>query len=362
MSILEKIAKANLVGCGGGCFPTARKWQMVKEAKSKNKVKYVVMNASEGEPNVFKDAWLFVHQTEKVVLGLKLAIDFLSEDGSCVKGFVYINPDYYRKYGRKIRQTIAKIFPTQEYEKVPVELFMKPHNAGYIGGEETSLLNAIEGKKVVPRLRPPYPTTNGLWGCPTLVNNVETFYNIKLVDSGDYKGERLFSINGDCRKPGVFSFPGNWNIEKVLKSSKNYPLYKFFVQVGGGASGEVLNQSQLKVPARGAMSLTLHRLDKHKPLELIRKWVSFFVNESCGQCTPCREGNIRLLEILDSPEPDWSLFSELLDNLDQTSFCGLGCAVPVPIESYVRNVLSDRSDNNIKIENSIRRIICECFK
>lgn len=361
-SILEKIAKANLVGCGGGCFSTARKWQMVKEAQGKTKSKYVVMNASEGEPNVMKDGYLFAKQPEHVIRGLKLAIDFLSEGGFCVKGFIYLNEGYYKKYGSRLKKAIKKVFAAANEKEAPVEFYIKPHNAGYIGGEETALLNAIEGKRVIPRLRPPYPTTNGLWDCPTLVNNVETLYNVSLIEAGEYRGERLFSINGDCLKPGVYSFPGSWNIEKVLKASKNYPLYKFFVQVGGGASGEVFNQNQLKIPARGAMSLTLYRLDKHDPLRLIRKWVNFFVSESCGQCTPCREGNYRLLKILDSPEPDWPLFSELLDNLDQTSFCGLGCVVPVPIESYVKNVLSGRDGSVIKLESSKRRIICECFK
>lgn len=362
MDIVSKIKKANLAGCGGACFPTAQKWQAVREAQGKTKAKYVIMNASEGEPNVFKDGYLLAHYPNEVINGMKLAIDFLSDKNSCVKGFIYINRLYYQKYGQKLKKAIKEAFPDIDRKELPIEFFIKHNKSGYIGGEETALINAIEKGRAIPRLKPPYPTTNGLWDCPTLVNNVETLYHVHLIKAGKYKSERFFSINGDCQKKGVYSFPGDWTIEKVLKDSGNYPSYEFFVQVGGGASGEILNQNQLKQPARGAMSLTLYKTDKYGPKALIRKWASFFVKESCGQCTPCREGNYRLLEIIDSLEPDWPLFSELLDNLDQSSLCGLGCVVPVPIESYVKNILSQKEGNRIKIEATQKRIICECFK
>ncbi len=359
MSIINKIKKVSLVGCGGACFPTALKWSMVKKANGKSpsigsgQVKFVICNASEGEPNVEKDGYILKNFPEKVIDGMALALSFLEEGGKvCAKGYFYINHNYSKKYSKKLKAIIKK-------RKLNIELFIKPDGSGYIGGEETTILNLIEGKRGEPRLRPPYPTTNGLWNAPTIVNNVETLYHVSLINDDLYDGERFYSINGDCLKKGVYKLPGSFTIERILKETNNVPKFNFFVQVGGGASGEVLNNKQLKRKASGAMSLTLYKINKKSPREVIKDWVRFFVNESCGQCTPCREGNYRLLEILEDKNPNWDLFSDLLENLEQTSFCGLGCIVPVPIESYIRNVLDNKE---VKIKGSERKTICKCFK
>ncbi len=338
MNIINKIKKANLVGRGGGNFPTAMKWEMVKKAKGNKK--YVICNASEGEPGVKKDGYILENFGEKMINGMKIAMDFLLADNiknkkskSDVKSYIFINHKYYKKLGGKLNKIIAS------YKKYKIELFIKPNGSGYIGGEETSILNAIEGKRIEPRLRPPFPTTNGLWDCPTLVNNVETFYNVSLAVADEYKKDRFYTIGGDCVSAGVYKLPDDWTIEKILKETNNYPKFDFFVQVGGDASGEVLNNKQLNKPAGGAGSITIYDTKKYKQEEMIGKWISFFVNESCGQCTPCREGVYRLNEIINSPEINWKLLEELLNNLDEASFCGLGNVVPVPIRSYRKNVL-----------------------
>ena len=351
MSIINKIKKSGLVGCGGACFPTATKWEAVNKIKSDTK--FVVCNGSEGEPNVHKDDYVLANYPERVIDGMTLALDFLSKGGKkCSKGYFYINHKYYKRHGRKIKNLIKKTGAN-------IEIFIKPDNAGYIGGEETTILNLIEGKLGQPRLKPPYPTTNGLFDAPTIINNIETFYHVSLINDDKYDGDRFYSINGDVLKKGVYKLPGNITIEKALEETGNLPKYNFFVQVGGGASGVVLNSKQLKRPVVGSMSITLYQVNKWKPIDLIKKWIKFFVKESCGQCTPCREGNYRLLEILETKNPDWKLFSELLNNLEETSLCGLGCVVPVPIESYVKNVLNNK---DIKITSKDRKTICECFK
>ncbi|MCK4525219.1 MAG: hypothetical protein KAU07_02170 [Candidatus Andersenbacteria bacterium] len=339
MNILNKIKEASLVGRGGGCFPTAIKWEMVKKAKGNKK--YVICNASEGEPGVKKDEYILKDFGEKVIDGMRIAMDFLvadnvrNEKNKCdVIGYIYINHKYYKKFGEKLNKIITGL---KSYE---IELFVKPIGSGYIGGEETSILNAIEGKKVEPRLRPPFPTTNGLWECPTLINNVETFCNVSLAVSDEYKKNRFYTIGGDCLNGGVYELSDDWTIEKILKETNNYPRFDFFVQVGGDASGEVLNNKQLNKPASGAGSITIYDVKKYKPEEIIRKWINFFVNESCGQCTPCREGVYRLNEIINSSDINWKLLEELLNNLDEASFCGLGSVVPIPIRSYRKNVLS----------------------
>ena len=340
MNILNKIKKANLTGRGGGGFPTAMKWEMVKKAAGDKK--YVICNASEGEPGVKKDGYILENFGERVMDGMKIAIDFLIDNNiknkksKCdIKSYIFINHKYHKNFGKKLN----KIINNNKNKNYKIEFFIKPDGSGYIGGEETSILNAIEGKRVEPRLRPPFPTTNGLWNCPTLVNNVETFYNISLAVADEYKKNRFYTISGDCLNDGVYELADDLTIEKILKKTGNYPKFDFFVQVGGDASGEVLNSKQLNKPASGAGSITIYDAKKYKPKEMIRKWISFFVNESCGQCTPCREGVYRLNEIINSPKINWELLEELLNNLDEASFCGLGSVVPVPIRSYRRNVL-----------------------
>ncbi len=352
MSITTKIKKSGLVGCGGGCFPTSDKWEMVKKAKAKTK--FVICNCSEGEPDVKKDDYLFANYPEKVINGMKIAIDFLAGPKKAinVNGYIYINEAYNKKYGKNIKALIKK-------SGAPIDIFVKPHESGYIGGEETTILNVMEGEKTEPRLRPPYPTTSGLLDMPTLMNNVETFYHVSLIESGEYKNERFFTITGDVLKKGVYKFPAGWSIERILRETGNFPKYKFFVQVGGGGSGEVFNHDQLARVANGAMSLTIYKTSKWKPKNIIKKWVKFFMDESCGQCTPCREGTVRLFEIIESKEPDWDIFNDLLDNLDESSFCGLGCVVSVPIRSYVKNVLKNK---DTKINTKESQTICECFK
>lgn len=342
--IVEKIKKVNLLGRGGAAFPVATKWEMVKNATGVKK--FVVCNASEGEPGIKKDEYVFTHHMDRLVDGIKIAMHYLAAN----RGYIYINQDYYKRFNLRLREIIG------DY---PIEIFMKPHSAGYVGGVETTALNVIEGKRAEPRLRPPFPTTNGLWDCPTLINNVETFYAVSLIDDGAYKNKRFYTINGDCLWHGVYEYSEEWSIEQILKETKNYPNFPFFVQVGGDASGEVLNQSQLDARVSGAGSITVFSLDKHKPMDIMRNWISFFARESCGQCTPCREGTYRLREIFESPKINWSVVDDILCALSDSSLCGLGGAVPVPCRSYIKNVLSLMIENKNPLAKGIDPEICK---
>jgi len=323
MDILSKIKKANLVGRGGAGFPVAKKWSAVKNAVGIKK--FVICNASEGEPGVAKDGYILEHYPEKVIDGMKIAIDFLSAE----KAYLFLNNNYYKK----LNKNLVKLLKNSK-----IEIFVKPINAGYIGGEESAMLNAIEGVRIEPRLKPPFPTTSGLWGCPTLINNVETFYNVSLAAAGQFKNNRFYTITGDCPNEGVYELPDNLTIEKLLKQTKNYPKFSFFVQIGGNASGEALNSSQLKRQINGAGSIAVYSLAKNSFKKVIKNWLNFFANESCGQCTPCREGIYRLNEVFSKEKIDWELLDSLLDNLSDTSLCALGGSVPVPIKSFMKNV------------------------
>jgi NADH:ubiquinone oxidoreductase subunit F (NADH-binding) len=345
-NIIKKLNDSGLTGRGGGCFPTGKKWQIVKETKSAEK--YVICNGSEGEPGVLKDYHILSNFSEEVINGIKSAIDFLSAK----EAFIYLKPKYLKELDPKLKK----------HSEEKIKIVTKPSQAGYIGGEETAVINALEGKRIEPRLRPPFPTTNGYQGKPTLINNVETFYCVSQILDGKYDRKRFYTINGDCLGTGVFVYNESETIEDILRETNNYPKFDFFVQVGGDGSGEVLNSKQLKREVGGSGSITVMSLIKHQPLELIKKWVEFFTHESCGQCTPCREGTYRIREILSEKKPNWEMVAQILDTLRDTSFCGLGCAVPIPIRSYVENILSEYSGADIKLPAGIRSYLCECFR
>lgn len=329
MDILAKVKQAGLVGRGGAGFPVAKKWSAVAEALADKQAGkrqcYVVCNAAEGEPGVAKDGYILEHHAEKVIDGLKIAINFLS----AAKGYLFLNHSYYKKFNKKLAVLI---------KDSPLEIFVKPINAGYIGGEESAVLNAIEGRRIEPRLKPPFPAVRGLWGCPTLINNVETFYNVSLVGAGKYANKRFYTITGDCPKEGVYELPDSLTIEKTLKETENYPKFPFFVQVGGNSSGQALNSRQLKRAVQGAGAIAIYSLAKNNYKKIIKDWLDFFVSESCGQCAPCREGIYRLREVFMAEKIDWALFKNLLDNLSDTSFCALGSSASIPIKSFIKNV------------------------
>ncbi|MCD4762175.1 hypothetical protein K8R32_04430 [bacterium] len=345
--IISKLKKSGLTGRGGACFPTALKWEMVAKAKVADK--YVVCNGSEGEPGPKKDLYILENYPEQVINGMMLAIEYLG----AAKGFLFLNEIYYKKLEIKLKKIIGD---------KPIELFKKPHSGGYIGGEETALLNSLEHKRIEPRLKPPFPPTAGYKGKPTLVNNVETFYDVSLISENRYKEKRFITINGDCLWTGVFELSEKFTIEKILRLTKNYPKFEFFVQVGGDASGEILNARQLKRMVSGSASITVYSTQKHVPLDLMRKWAIFFNNESCGQCTPCREGTYRLRELLFAKEPDWQRIADLLNSLSESSFCGLGSAAAIAISTYVNNVLSKSPKNSLGIKPFDQQLICECLK
>ena len=345
ITIIDKIEAAKLVGRGGAGFSVASKWRMVATATGEKK--YVVCNCSEGEPGVKKDGYIIEHYAQQIINGMYLAIQFLGAE----KGIFYLNEAYYKQYKNILEQAITA-------SGAKIELFVKNHEAGYVGGEETTVLNVIEGNRAEPRLRPPYPPTSGLWGCPTLVNNVETFYNVSLVNSGEYKNERFYTVIGDTLHEGVYQLPANLTVEQVLKQTENWPKYEFFVQVGGDGAGEVWSQKQLKQLATGSGSIHVYSLSKYKPIDLMLGWANFFKAESCGQCVPCREGTYRLVEALHEDKPNWPLIADVLFSLSESSFCGLGVAASIPIRTYVANVLASYPEKSTNLPIGSKKVIC----
>jgi len=332
MNIIDKIKQAGLIGRGGAGFPTHLKWQAVKDAHSK--IKYLVINGAEGEPGVYKDKYILVNHLDELAQGVKLAADCIS----ITKIYFYLNPKYFDEYKKNITSSFNKVGLKGKFE-----LFKKPSKAGYIGGEESTILNIIEGEILEPRLKPPFPTECGLWGQPTLINNIETLYNVSLVNKGKYKNNRFYSVNVNFKNKGVYELSSELTIAEVLKKTGNYPEYKFFVQVGGDAAGEVLNDKQLDQKVSGAGSITIFDFKKHNPEKLVKFWFDFFADNSCGQCTPCREGTYRLREMFNETKSVAKLLnnnklSEIIENLNLTPFCALGSSIPMAISSYLKNV------------------------
>jgi NADH:ubiquinone oxidoreductase subunit F (NADH-binding) len=336
--ILKKIKKADLIGRGGAGFPTALKWELVEKAESN--IKYLIVNGAEGEPGVFKDGYIIKNFLTEFIKGIEIAFNFIKAE----KLYFYLNSKYYNSEKEKIKKAFNKTSLKGKFS-----IIEKPKDSGYIGGEESSILNIIEGKRAEPRIRPPFPTEKGLFSKPTLVNNVETLYNVYLVSRDEFEAKRFYSVNIEKRNKGLYFLPDDWSIKKVLKESGNYPDYDFFVQVGGDVSGEVLNEKQIDRKVGGSGSITIHSFKKHQVDKFIEYYLKFFFNNSCGQCTPCREGTYRLLELFkEHPlrKEKIEAFLDLCNALRFSSFCALGSAVPVAITSYFKNVYEKYYEKN----------------
>jgi len=321
-NIISKLKEQNLLGRGGAGFPTWQKWEMVKKANASKK--YIICNGSEGEPGVFKDGFILGNYLKDVVEGVKIALKII--DNSLA--YFYLREDYYQKFKAKLEKLIKGF---------PIAIFQE--TGGYLAGEETTLINAIEGKKrLEPRIKPPFPPQSGLFGCPTLINNVETFYYVSKIAKKEYKKTRFYSISGEVKNKGVYEMPENYPISEVLKKTSNYPGFDFFVQVGGGASGEILLKKELSRSACGAGAIIIFDKKKTNPVSLMKKWADFFAKENCDKCVPCREGIFRISDMLKRGKIDKAQIEDIFFVLKETSFCALGKSAAIPFESLLSKV------------------------
>ncbi len=327
IDLIEQLKAANIVGRGGAEYPAWRKWEAVRDAPATPK--YVIANASEREPGVFKDLFILMNHEDDVFAGLELAMQAVG----AAEGIFNMNADYEEKLKDQLAARIAKAketgFKIRVFEESPT----------YIGGEETALLNAMEGERVEPRHKPPFPTASGLHGKPTLIHNIETLYDVACVANGTYEYKRFFCVSGAVPNRGVFHLPASSTVLQVLQETGNIPHIPYFVQVGGG-SGPVYGAEQLaSTSVHGTGAIIVHPLDEN-PRLLARKWLDFFHRESCGKCTPCREGTYQLVRLIeDHDELPWERMAPIFETLEKTSFCALGRSVPVPLVSYYRNIL-----------------------
>ncbi|MGB2631408.1 MAG: NADH-ubiquinone oxidoreductase-F iron-sulfur binding region domain-containing protein [Minisyncoccales bacterium] len=322
MEIIEKLKQANLRGRGGAGFPAWQKWQMVKDAPGETK--YVVCNVSEGEPAVSKDIFILENWPEIAVEGIDLAMAATGAD----KGYFYLRKDYFDKYKDKLAGIIGG---------KQIEIVREP--GGYLGGEETALLESIEGKPCEPRIKPPFPPQSGLFGYPTLINNLETLYFAAKINRGEYENTRFYSISGGIAGEGVYEFPESWPIRRILETTGNSPQNKFFIQAGGGASGTILLENELDAPLTGAGSIVVYDSAKTDPRELGLRWAEFFIKENCGKCVPCREGVYRLREIFSEDPLDIARAQSIVKLLAAASFCPFGKGVANSFGSLLEKLI-----------------------
>ncbi|MCK9393942.1 hypothetical protein M0Q03_04020, partial [bacterium] len=267
---------------------------------------------------------------QDVINGILIAITEINAK----KAYLYLRSDYYLKYKTVLLSLIGN---------KPIVVFEEP-SVGYIGGEETTICEIIEGRPAIPRIKPPYLTENGLFGRPTLINNVETFYIVSRISKGEYSGEKFYSLSGDIKNEGVFILPEDTSIEKILKQTGNYPDFEFFVQVGGGASGEFLLSSEISIPVSGIGSIIVFNKKETDIYFLIEKIMEFFHKGNCDKCVPCREGTFVIYEMMKDKIIDYKRMNEIIYSLENSSFCALGKNIIIPLKSILTKLLNDEKN------------------
>ncbi len=353
--VVAEIRESGLKGRGGAGFPTAVKWQLAGAAQSDQK--FVVCNADEGEPGTFKDRYLLHEQIDLVVAGMTIAAYAVGAK----KGYLYLRGEYlYLKKHiddalekRRSEGLLGEKIDSKDGFNFDIELRM---GAGaYVCGEETALIESLEGNRGEPRNRPPFPVDTGFQGHPTIVNNVETFVDAVLIcakgaswfkEHGTEKstGTKLFSVSGDCEKPGIYEMPFGITVTQLLKDVGGEGAKA--VQIGG-ASGKCVAAADFDrtiafedISSGG--SIIVFGQDRDM-LQVAKNFMEFFVEESCGQCTPCREGNVKLLEgikMLEEGRCSMSYLNELMklgESIQVASKCGLGQSSPTAFLSIIEN-------------------------
>lgn len=362
--VCQEILKSGLRGRGGGGFPTGRKWEAT--LMSPGDKKYVVCNGDEGDPGAFMDRSVMEGDPHKVLEGMAIAGFAVGAD----EGYIYVRAEYplaIQRLKKAVKEALDNgllgnnILGTGFNFKIKI----KEGAGAFVCGEETALIASIEGERGMPRPKPPFPAQSGLWGKPTLINNVETFANVPIVINrgaeafrsiGTEKspGTKTFALTGQVANTGLIEVPMGITLREIvfdigggLRDGKQFKA----VQIGG-PSGGCLTEKHLDMPldfdsllSAGAMigSGGLVVMDqKTCMVEVARYFMNFTQNESCGKCVPCREGTKRLLEILERAvngegrAEDVEILEDLAEAVKDGSLCGLGKTAPNPVLTMLK--------------------------
>lgn len=347
--IITTLKDANLRGLGGAGFPTGLKWEIVSKEKAP---RMLVVNLDEGEPGTIKDGVYLAENPHQFLEGMLIAAKVVD----CMACYIYIRDEYPAQY----QMLLAEIAKLQQQIDLPLPPIHVRRGAGaYICGEESALIESIEGKRGMPRLRPPFVANVGLFGRPTLVNNFETLYWITtLINKGaDWftshgangrKGLRSYSVSGRVKNPGVHLAPAGTTIKELIDNYCGGMLdgHEFYGYFPGGASGGILPARLGDIPLDfdtlqeygcfigSAAVIIFSNQDKAKDMAV--NAMNFFKHESCGQCTPCSVGTDKACGMMQQPTWDKPLLKELSGVMQDASICGLGQAAPNPLLSVLK--------------------------
>ncbi len=348
--IIKIMENSGLRGLGGAGFPTGRKWRILKEQPAP---KMIAINIDEGEPGTFKDRYYLERDPHRFIEGTLIA-SWAIGDVSAI--YIYLR-DEYAGCREMLENELAKLKSKPPCELPPIHL--RRGAGAYICGEESAMIESIEGKKGMPRLRPPYVAQVGLFGRPTLEQNMESMHWVRdIIEKGadwfashgrhDRKGLRSFSVSGRVKNPGVHLAPAGITMRELIDEYCGGMLdgHEFYGYFPGGASGGILPASLGDVPLDfdtlqphgcfigSAAIVVLSNQDSARAMAL--NAMKFFEDESCGQCTPCRAGTAKAVKLMEQKEWDTNLLEELSQAMVDASICGLGQAAPNPLRCAIK--------------------------
>lgn len=369
--IIDEIIASNLRGRGGAGFPTGKKWSFV--AKDTGKPTYLIINADESEPGTCKDRALIRHEPHKILEGILLSAFAIGAHTA----YIYIRGEF-REEANILQQALDEAYAHGFFCKNPpktgwpLDVYLHQGAGAYICGEESALLESLEGKRGLPRLKPPFPAVSGLYGCPTVVNNVET---IAMVPTILRRGAAWFKSLGTAESAGtkIFCLTGHVNTPCVVEEELGIPLKDLIEKHGGGVKGGWDNL-QAVIPGGSSMPLipkdicsqvtmdfeSLHKvqsglgtgavivMDRSTDLvKMTARLAKFYMHESCGQCSPCREGTGWMWRVLERMAAGKAQIKEIDDLLSLShqiaghTICAFGDAAAWPIQGLIRHFRGD---------------------
>ena len=348
--MLACLDKAALRGLGGAGFPTGRKWQIVA---SQPEPRLMAVNGDEGEPGTFKDRHYLSTDPHRMIEGILVAGHIVGIE----KCYIYIR-DEYPEIIAMLHEELAAVRASGLADHMQIEL--RRGAGAYICGEESAMIESIEGKRGLPRHRPPYVAENGLFGRPTLVNNVETLFWIRDIleqgadwfnaqGSANHPGFRSYSVSGRVARPGIVKAPAGSTAEQLIEACGGMAEgHQLKAYLPGGASGGILPASKAHIPldfggklAEEGCFVGSHAIvilsQQDNMWQVAHNLLSFFRHESCGQCTPCRTGTDKAVQEMNKARPDTDRLALLSQIMADASICGLGQAASNPLISVMKH-------------------------
>ena len=350
MDLIEEMEKSGLRGLGGAGFPTGKKWRFVR---AESKPRLMAINGDEGEPGTFKDHHYLTRDPHRFLEGMLIAAWVVE----ATDVYIYMRDEYPDVI--KFLKKEIKILEDNNLN-IKTRIHLRRGGGAYICGEESSMLESLEGKRGLPRHKPPFPSQVGLFGRPTLIHNIETVFWVReILEKGavwfnshglnNRSGLRTFSVSGRIKNPGIKLAPAGITIRQLINEycGGMQDNHSFKAYLPGGASGGILPASMDNVPLDfdtlqehgcfiGSAAIVVLS-DQDKMGDVAKNLMFFFHDESCGQCTPCRNGTEKALKLMNQQSWDVELLKELSSAMMDASICGLGQAAPNPMLSVIKH-------------------------